>query len=270
MMKTVVYHFSGTGNSLAVARGLAARLPDCEVRSIPKVMAQDPALDPVPAGAVIGIVAPIYMHGMPHMVDAFIGRITRPEYLFMVYAGGGDLGAGLARTQKRFSQAGLPLSALFNIRMPSNYTPFGCPSREEQARLVAEAERRIDAVADVVSRRAIHVDGSNTSWFAAHVHPGLLYRLGHGAIPGMDSGFAAAGTCTGCGVCARVCPAGNISLVDGRPEWHHRCEQCFGCLQWCPVQAIDYRGRTRGVDRYHHPDIRVADMQQSAPGAASD
>ena len=33
-MKNVIYYFSGTGNSLKVAKEIAAGLPDCEVISM--------------------------------------------------------------------------------------------------------------------------------------------------------------------------------------------------------------------------------------------
>jgi MinD superfamily P-loop ATPase len=53
-------------------------------------------------------------------------------------------------------------------------------------------------------------------------------------------------------------------MVDGRPTWHHRCEQCFACLQWCPEEAIQFGTETAGKDRYHHPDVTLADMRRAA------
>ena len=44
------------------------------------------------------------------------------------------------------------------------------------------------------------------------------------------------------------------------PEWYHRCEQCFACLQWCPSKAIEFGPGMEGKKRYHHPDITVRDM----------
>jgi Fe-S-cluster-containing hydrogenase component 2 len=58
----------------------------------------------------------------------------------------------------------------------------------------------------------------------------------------------------------RVCPVGNIRLVDGRPKWQHRCEQCLACLQWCPEQALQFGKHTARRERYHHPQISVKDL----------
>lgn len=264
-MKTVLYYFSATGNSLAVAREIRDRLGDCRLVSIPKAMAdQEEARRD--GTEVVGILAPIYMHNMPHMVSRFLERIEQPEYLFMVYTGGGDLGAGLGRTRKRFSRLGLHLSALFNVPMPSNYTPYGYPDEQEQQRRFQASEQRVGEIAETIRKRGSHFDSSNSSFFERYLHPGPLYQLGYRFIPKMDGGFSVDDRCTSCGICERLCPSGNISLLDGRPAWAHRCEQCYGCLQWCPVHAIEYGDKTRGVPRYHHPKVRLQDIEAGAPG----
>ena len=55
----------------------------------------------------------------------------------------------------------------------------------------------------------------------------------------IDNTFHLNGRCTGCGLCARTCPVGNIEMQNGRPAWLHRCENCLACYNWCPVHAIE-------------------------------
>jgi Fe-S-cluster-containing hydrogenase component 2 len=44
--------------------------------------------------------------------------------------------------------------------------------------------------------------------------------------------------CTGCGICATVCPAKAIE-VDGTPQFNDElCIQCFCCIELCPNGAL--------------------------------
>jgi ferredoxin len=50
--------------------------------------------------------------------------------------------------------------------------------------------------------------------------------------------YIADASCTGCGLCARVCPARSISLRRGRPRWAQRCVACNRCINLCPSGSI--------------------------------
>jgi ferredoxin len=78
-------------------------------------------------------------------------------------------------------------------------------------------------------------------------------------IPLADRSFRANEACNGCRICARVCPVGNIAMVDAKPVWQHHCETCFACYQWCPKTAI-YGKIVEYEQPNHHPDVKVSDM----------
>ena len=83
-MKTIIYYFTGTGNSLAAARKIAAGLGDCELSPVTSL--QDTRFDIVPQAERVGIICPVYFSGLPLMVAGFAGRLdlSASQYTFSV------------------------------------------------------------------------------------------------------------------------------------------------------------------------------------------
>jgi MinD superfamily P-loop ATPase len=92
-----------------------------------------------------------------------------------------------------------------------------------------------------------------------------IYHLSFKQIEKMDKNFRVDEKCNHCGICRNVCPAQNILMVQGRPVWQHRCEQCLACIQWCPQKAIQVGNKTSGFERYHHPDIKLTEIIAGVP-----
>ena len=45
--------------------------------------------------------------------------------------------------------------------------------------------------------------------------------------------------CIGCGECQRICPAGVITMTNGKPVIDRRkCIKCYCCQEFCPVGAM--------------------------------
>jgi len=75
-----------------------------------------------------------------------------------------------------------------------------------------------------------------------------------------DKFFHVDDSCSSCGICEKVCPVSNIKLVEGKPQWKHKCVQCLACIHYCPEVSIQYGDKTLKRGRYHHPEITVKDM----------
>lgn len=259
-MKTNIYYFTGTGNSLAIAKQLGDKLENSQLISIPKIIHKNEII----ASEVVGIVCPTYMHNIPLIVADFIKKLKNPQYLFWVLLNAGEPGNILKSVQKLCSSQNITIDATFNVIMPSNYAPYGSTPEEKQQILFKDAEQKLDLITNTVGSKEKLFEKSNTSFFKRNVFPGLLYKLGYRFISQMDKSFIADTKCNGCEICSKVCPVDNITIIDHKPQWHNQCQQCYACLQWCPQEAIQFGKRTIGVTRYHHPDITLNEIIQSA------
>jgi Pyruvate/2-oxoacid:ferredoxin oxidoreductase delta subunit/flavodoxin len=296
---TEIYYFSGTGNSLAVARGVAERSGGSLV-SIPSLMDRESVK--VDAETAV-IVFPVQHGAPPLMIQRFVGKLTGLEdrYLVGVCTYGDSPGLAMEYLDTAIKARGGRLAAGFAVHMPYNYITPSFAVRgflssfvlrevaaEKQQALLADSKRRIEEMSDfVAARRAGTLETSSERITRLANRLRLEERFGRRfwlKIAGvterselpflesrqlMDKGFHSDESCDGCGLCARVCPARDIEMVDGRPVWWHHCEQCFACLQWCPQASIQFADGTSGRKRYHHPDVRLADMlkQAEAPPA---
>ena len=261
-MHTRLYYYSGTGNSLWVARQLAARL-DGEVELVP--LLADCRLPDTPCDRN-GLVFPVHMWGVPRRVVEFVSQFAgQPDgYQFAVAVNAGQVAASLLQLQKLLQARGFSLQAGFGMLSPSNYIIWnGAEPVAKQQERFAQAEQKLDRIAAIVRDRASAPIEQGPWWQNPFLS--FAYKFAFPKVAAMDKDFWTEETCTSCGLCARVCPADNIRLESGRPVWQHRCEQCLACIQWCPQQAVQYGKKTAGKQRYHHPAVSVADMM--APGS---
>ena len=273
MAKAMVYYFSGTGNSLTVAKMLAERLGG---DLVPIASAVD-GKEIHSVADVIGITFPVYYADLPNIVRRFAGKLDCAEtaYVFGVATYGGAAGASLRSLSRILESRGKPPAAGFGVHMPQN--AFRKPWERKLA-ILQSAEKRIDFVARSVEARKTGMHYANLPLqIILTPFQGLLQRMTARSleevsntpsssgltveqlIPLSDRSFAVNKRCNGCGTCVRVCPVNNIEIVDETPVWLNRCENCLACHNWCPQEAI-HGGIAQSAYRYRHPAVTVNDI----------
>jgi len=264
-MSTRLYWFSGTGNSLRLARALAEAFDDAELVPIAAAGAE-PAEPP----ERVGLVFPVYAFGPPNIVARFIAERlpAGPEtYIFAAMTYAGEPGPTALIVRKLLRARGLELSAAFGVRMPQNYPPMGgAPRTEKQQQILAKSEQQIAAAvaaARECPRGQINKGNLAVRWIGL-----IAYPLFHRGMAKADGKFSVDENCDHCGLCARICPVGDIEIVDGRPRWLGKCQQCYACFHWCPKGAIQRGRKTAEQVRYHHPDVKASDMTVRGGAAA--
>jgi len=258
-MSATLYYFSATGNSLAVARDISSELKDARLVPIAKAFgsANEEQAD------IVGIIFPVYMFGLPLILVDFLKtfKVKPGVYIFTVATFGGLPGRAHSLARKILKQRGIELSAGFSVTMPGNYTPlYGAIPKEKQDGMFQKEKTRVKEIAQAVHKRKSGTF-EEKPFFANLLLYKLLYWGGSRQIPGSAKGFWVTDACIKCGLCAKVCPVANIEIKHELPVWFSHCQHCMACLQWCPVEAIQYKKVTLGKKRYRHPDVCEADIK---------
>jgi len=261
-MKTTIYCYTGTGNSLWAARKLSDALGDTQ--QIPIKLTGTDINHCLSEN--IGLIFPVHIWGLPAPVIDFVNRleIDPSKYYFAVAVNAGQVAATLIQLQTLLQVRGLNLSSGFSLNLPSNYIPWGgADSPEKQQNKFHYAADKINRIAVTIKSKEIKPLEKGPIW--QNIFLSLIYRLSYNAVHKMDKSFWVDDKCNNCAICKKICPAQNILIADDKPIWQHRCEQCFACLQWCPEESIQYGKNTSKKKRYHHPEIKLSDMLASVP-----
>lgn len=241
--KRIIFYFTGTGNSLYIARQLAGK--SGEALSIPQMIKQgkhDFEADE------IGIVYPIYGHMPPNMVREFIKKARlKAKYKFAVLTYGArkcnavEIWDGISR------KAGNAFDYIGTIVMVDNWLPnFDMNEQIKIDKHIPENLRKITA--DINAQRHWHEPVTEEE---RQTHQGFLRISGLdpevGFLMKSEKYFTVTDACVGCGICAEVCPRGNYELTSAGVRTFGDYEFCFACIQNCPQHAIQFRKQEDGT-----------------------
>jgi ferredoxin len=256
-MENTIFYYTGTGNSLWVARTLVELLGDAQLVSISEWMKEKKTI----YSQAIGVVFPVHMWGVPSPIIKFVRetKTLAPQYIFAVAVDAGQVANTLVQLKNALKKNGMNLNCGYEIKLPSNYIPWGgAEPREKQELKFDSAKRKLSGIVSTIKNKENRPVDKGSLWERGLFT--LFYKMSYAQIPKMDGKFWVDHKCNQCGICSRVCPVENITLVEGKPIWNHRCEQCLACIQWCPAKAIQYGKKTQAYERYHHPEIQLRDM----------
>ena len=270
-MKKVIYYFSGTGNSFYTANKIAEAIGGAELVSVrcnpEDVSAED--------ADVIGFVCPVYEWDIPGTFREFIRRLTlNPRaYTFMVATYIAVLGKSFETAAKLLEEKGAHLDYGRAVRCVASqciaYPPF-----PPEKIMIPYMEKQIQDVCRGISEKTLReyprMSPLTRRRFDKVMGPYLAVENEY------DKGFYTDDRCKGCGICEKVCPTGNITMVDKHPQWNHHCHGCNACVAYCPTKAIQFKTPQAYQEldtiitkilclpekrkRYHHPQIKAKDL----------
>lgn len=259
-MKTTIYYFSGTGNSLHVAKELSKKIENSEIKPIVKMMQEN---NYTAESQRIGFVFPIYYWGLPKIVEDFIKIINfqNPDYIFYVSVSGGESSNDCVsgKIKKILHNKKLQLNGGFRIVMPGNYIKmYDIDNPELQAKKLQQSKIRIKSIAKKINSNLNRVKKDKNIILAK-----LVNNIWQQGVNKSDKTFSVSYECNSCGTCKNICPVNNINLIDGKPVWNHKCQECYACIHFCSKKAIKVQSEKKTEKgRYKHPDVTVKDLIQ--------
>lgn len=247
----MIFYYSGCGNSRFIATSIAEAL-DEKLVFIPEAQRDGVFEYNISENEMVGFVYPVYSWRPPHLVDEFVGKLVvngKPSYVWTAVTCGDIVGETEKIFRKELSDRGLELDAAFCFKMPNTYVNMmgmTVDSEDVAKEKISAAKAKLPEVIESIRQ---HVKCSDMikgrlPRFKSNVIGRSFYKWAS------DKPFFSTGDCISCGICVKVCPLRNITLVDGRPVWHGNCNTCDACYHHCPKNAVQYGKRTTGKGQY--------------------
>lgn len=277
-MKVNLYYFSGTGNSLFIAKTIQEGI--VKEHDLEKGVLEDvgPMVSILPIqkfgnlesivdeSDIVGIIYPTYFLDTPSVVKNFAKRlkIKKDCYLFFYANYGETLGNALHNMNQLFEPG--QVGGNYEVALPDNSIIFET-KKEKIPGMLESGEATIQAHAIDIYHRTITQQSH--------------YHLGYHLVSNVMKPVAKHGlgfykmkvnpkSCNGCGLCEKVCPMKNIHLEENQnllktPVFDKNCESCFSCLHNCPKEAITYPGMSKKKRdyQYRHPKVRVNELMNN-------
>lgn len=260
-MKTCIFYFTGTGNSLFAAKRLQEYIDsEVELISIPKVMKSNVREFDFER---IGFCFPLYFTGIPEIVERFIKEVTfrNVSYSFCLTTAGINPGFAAKQIEELLKEKNIKLNTNKWIYFTSNYirkfkiadnTKIKSKLKKNDSELLDFAKDITDCISSKIKAYSI-----------IKIMGYKQYNQWKSNLHRAAESFVIDDKCNKCGTCREVCPTDNIKIGNNNITWGDKCQDCIACIHHCPSGAIQIKGVTENSGRYINPQITLDEIQHA-------
>lgn len=247
----MVFYFTGTGNSLYIAK----QLEESPV-SIPQAMKQQ--LLEFTAER-IGIVAPVYGHEMPQMVKDFLKKAAfHTDYFYIILTYGNRHSSAAELAKQVCEECGVTVNYINVIQMVDNWLP-GFDMNEQKGIDKHIPQQLAPILADLNAKKNAISPVTDADRAA---HQQFLSRMSQMPADAWQHLLRVTDACIGCGICEKVCPSASIRVENGKAVYRAgNCQTCLACVHACPQKAIGLNIPEKNPDaRYRNEHISLQEL----------
>lgn len=247
----MVFYFTGTGNSLYIAKQIEA-----SPISIPQVIHQESQEFSADS---IGIVAPVYGHEVPQIVKDFMKKaVFHTDYFYMILTYGNRHGGAAELAKKFCDECGIAVNYINVIVMVDNWLPSF--DMNEQKKIDKGIDEKLAAIlADLNAKKNMFSEVTDSDRAA---HQQFLDAMSHMPPDVWQRLLRVSDNCVGCGICEKVCPSSSIHVVNGKAvHTPGHCQTCLACVHACPQKAIGLTIPEKNPDaRYRNEHVSLQEI----------
>ena len=256
----MIFVFSGTGNSYHAAKTIATAFESDMVEMAAALKYRRTSYNA--DGKDVGFVFPVYHHGLPSVVEEFLGavEVLRPGHVYAVATCAGESGRACEQLQEILGRR-LKVDAFYDILMPENAVFYeDVPDKDGAKRINDAADVAIGGIVESLRKKEKGdfrtMSGSDCFEDARREYEAM-----------MDTErFTVDERCIECRICEHVCPEQIIKVYHRKPVWDEpRCSMCMSCINLCPKKAIQMADLTQERGRYFHPDYYLWSLGVNPP-----
>ena len=224
-MKKIIYYFSGTGNNVAVAKGLCEQIPEMEMRPITSL------LDNKTIGKeydMVGFTVPSYYSHIPPIVMDCMKNLQFLEHqkIFSIIGCGGNRGHATEDIRQLVEASGKTVNYEYMVVFPGNYIlSYGAFPKWYQRPVLRHSKKKIKAIAMQLSEAGSDKQLGKGLFYREKYEAALQKSISKYSEKGLE--YTANNQCINCGQCVQVCPANNITMENGKVTFGGNCNQCM-------------------------------------------
>lgn len=250
-MANGILYFSGTGNSLYIAKRIQEEVGG-DIKFIPNYKGNGQEYDK------LIIVTPIYSFGMPKHVYKLIPRLNTMTPLIIVQNFGGMSCGADYLMYEYCTKIGVNLQSIYLLQMPENFTTTFTVPKPYINSVLKNAEKRINKITQDILNERYTLPNKKITREGAFLKNMSNWNQ-------IAKCFSTSENCIKCGKCVQICPVKNIQLKDDKITFHDKCIACLACYHRCPEKAILYKNHKK-KDRYVNPNIIESDIGKDFVG----